>query len=173
MSDFKFTVSEAEYQALMRKMEQLADVDKKPVLRKAYKSGGKILITAGKSSFLEKNKKKTGNLYRSFTSKMKKKNSGILIGFRRGIGLGNHAHLIDRGTTHRFTQNPYVDKLGRHYPAGLYRGKIDAAGIGSRGRGKTGKTFFWSNVVQMKGEDAMKRIVDAVYDAIEEIKNRN
>lgn len=156
MSDFKFTVSEAEYQALIRKMEELADVDKKPVLRKAYKSGGQILIKAGKSSFLEKNKKKTGNLYRSFTSKMKKKNRGILIGFRRGVGLGNHAHLIDKGTTYRFTKKGY------------YRGKIDDAS-----NGKTGKTFFWSNVVQMKGEDAMKRIVDAVYDAIEEIKNRN
>lgn len=156
MSDFKFTVSETEYQALIRKMEELADVDKKPVLRKAYKSGGQILITAGKSSFLEKNKKKTGNLYRSFTSKMKKKNSGILIGFRRGKGLGNHAHLIDKGTTHRFTKKGY------------YRGKID-----DTTNGKTGKTYFWSNVVQMKGEDAMDRIINAVYDAIEEIKNRN
>lgn len=156
MSGFKFTVSENEYRAVLRKLEELADVDKKPVLKKAYKQGGQVLITAGKSSFLEKNKKKTGNLYRSFTSKMKKKNGGILIGFRRGIGLGNHAHLIDRGTVDRYTKRGY------------YRGKID-----DTTNGKTGKTFFWSEVVQMKGEDAMNRIVNAVYDAIEEIKNRN
>ena len=59
-SDFKFSLNEAEYKAVIRKIEELADVDKKPVLRKAYKSGGQILITAGKTSFLSKNKKKTG-----------------------------------------------------------------------------------------------------------------
>ena len=155
-SDFKFSLNEAEYKAVIRKLEELADVDKKPVLRKAYKSGGQILITAGKTSFLSKNKKKTGNLYKSFTSKMKKKNGGILIGFRRGKGLGNHAHLIDRGTVDRYTKRGY------------YRGKIeDTTG------GKTGKTFFWTEVVQAKGEEAMERIMDAVFDAVEEIKNRN
>ena len=156
MSGFKFSISEAEYQAVIRKLEELADVNKKPVLKQAYKQGGQIMITAGKSSFLEKNKKKTGNLYKSFTSKMKKKNSGILIGFRRGKGLGNHAHLIDKGTTHRFTQKGY------------YRGKID-----DTTNGKTGKTYFWSKVVDAKGQDAMNMIIDAVYDAIEQIKNRN
>lgn len=168
MGQFKFTLNEEEYQAVIRKIEQLADVEKKPVLRKAYKEGGQILITAGKSSFLSKNKKKTGNLYRSFTTKMKKKNSGILVGFRRGIGLGNHAHLIDKGTTHRWTLKPYTDKLGRRFPAGMYRGRINEPT-----NGKTGKTFFWSDVVAAKGQDAMNRIMDAVYDAVEEIKNRN
>lgn len=156
MSDFKFTVSEADYRALMRSLEELADIKKKPIIRQAYKSGGQILISAGKASFLSRNKKKTGNLYNSFTSKMKKKNSGILIGFRRGKGLGNHAHLIDRGTVDRYTKKGY------------YRGRIDGTNAG-----KTGKTLFWTSVVESRGQEAMNRIVSAIYDAIDEIKSRN
>lgn len=171
--DFKFTVNEADYRALMLKMQELADVNKAPVIKQAYRQGSQILIAAGKSSFLSNNKKKSGNLYRSFTNSFKKKNSGVLVGFKRGKNAGNHAHLIDKGTTHRYTKKAYVDKLGRHYPAGLYRGKIDHAGAGSRGREKTGATYFWSYVVQAKGQEAMNRIVDAIYDAINEIKSRN
>lgn len=154
MGQFKFSLNEAEYQAVMRKLGELSKVEQKPVLKKAYKSGGQILITAGKTSFLEKNKKKTGNLYRSFTSQYKKKNSGILIGFRRGKGLGNHAHLIDKGTVDRYTKKGY------------FRGRIDGTE-----HGKTGKTFFWSDVVQLRGQEAMDRIMQAVYDAVEDIKN--
>lgn len=158
MSDFKFSLDEAQYRAIMRKLDELADVEKKPVLRKAYKQGGQILIQAGKSSFLSKNKKVTGNLYRSFTSKYKKKNSGILIGFRRGKGLGNHAHLINYPTQERYTKKGY------------YRGRIYEAGPGRNGYMKTGATYFWSDVVQIKGQEAMDRIMDAVYDAVDEIK---
>lgn len=159
-NNFKFTVNEADYRALMLKMQELGDINKTPVIKQAYRQGSKILITAGKSSFLSNNKKKTGNLYRSFTNSFKKKNSGVLVGFKRGKNAGNHAHLIDKGTTDRYTKKK------------LYRGKIDRAGAGSRGREKTGATYFWSYIVQAKGQEAMNRIVDAIYDAINEIKNR-
>lgn len=156
MGQFKFSLNEAEYRAVLKKIEELSEIEKKPVIRKAYKAGGQILITAGKSSFLAKNRKKTGNLYRSFTSKLKKKNSGILVGFRRGVGLGNHSHLIDRGTTDRYTKKGY------------YRGRIEGTE-----NGKRGATFFWTDVVESRGQEAMDRIMDAIYDAVDEIKNRN
>lgn len=155
MSDFKFSLNEQEYQAVMRKLGELSDAEKKPVIKKAMSQSGRILIAAGKSSFLALNKKKTGNLYRSFTSKFKKKNTGILIGFRRGKGLGNHAHLIDRGTVNRYTKKGY------------FRGRI----AGTE-HGKTGATYFWSDVVRTKGQEAMERIMDAVYEAVDSIKNR-
>lgn len=156
MSGFKFTLNEAEYQAVMRKLGELSEVEKRPVIKASMKQAGSVLINAGKSSFLSRNKKKSGNLYKSFTSKFKKKNTGILIGFRRGKDLGNHAHLIDRGTKDRYTKT------------GEYRGKI----AGTE-RGKTGATYFWSDVVQAKGNEAMERIMEAVFDAVEQIKNRN
>lgn len=154
MGQFKFTLNEQEYQAVVRKLGELSNVEQKGVIRSALKQSGNILINAGKSSFLAKNKKKTGNLYRSFTSQYKKKNSGILIGFRRGKGLGNHAHLINYPTKERWTKKGY------------YRGKI----AGTE-RGKTGATYFWSDVVQVKGNEAMERIMEAVFDAVNQIKN--
>lgn len=153
MGQFKFTLNEQEYQAVVRKLGELSNVEQKGVIRSALKQSGNILINAGKSSFLAKNKKKTGNLYRSFTSQYKKKNTGILIGFRRGKGLGNHAHLIDYGTVDRYTKKGY------------FRGRI--AGTD---HGKTGATYFWSDVVQAKGNEAMERIMEAVFDAVNQIK---
>lgn len=153
MGQFKFTLNEQEYQAVVRKLGELSNVEQKGVIRSALKQSGNILINAGKSSFLAKNKKKTGNLYRSFTSQYKKKNTGILIGFRRGKGLGNHAHLIDYGTVDRYTKKGY------------FRGRI--AGTD---HGKTGATYFWSDVVEAKGNEAMERIMEAVFDAVNQIK---
>ena len=153
MGQFKFTLNEQEYQAVMRKLGQLSNVEQQGVIRSALKQSGNILINAGKSSYLARNKKKTGNLFRSFTSQYKKKNTGILIGFKRGPGMGNHAHLIDRGTTERYTKRGY------------YRGKI-----ASTGGGKTGATYFWTDVVETKGNEAMDRIMEAVFDAVNQIK---
>lgn len=161
--DFKFSVSEADYVRIQRALEEMSEIEKDAVVKSGLKQGGDILLVAGKASFLEKNKKKTGNLYRAFTKnlKTKKKNtSGILVGFKRGKGKGNHSHLIDKGTTHRFTKKGY------------YRGKIDSAGIGSRGRQKTGKTYFWSSVANAKGQEAMDRVTKAIYRAIEAITGR-
>ena len=170
--DFKFTVKESDYIRITRALEQMSDIEQHTILKRSYKEGSAMLLVAGKASFLAHNKKYKGNLYRSFTDKLKtkKKNiGGVLVGFKRGKGKGNHSHLIDKGTTHRFTKKAYVDKLGRHYPAGLYRGKIDQAGIGSRGRMKTGATYFWSKVAEQKGPEAMNNIAQAIYRAIEAI----
>lgn len=156
MSGFKFTIDEAEYNAIVRKLDELAKPEQAKAIKTALRREGNVIIAAGKSSFKSKNKSKTGNLYRSFTSKMKRKNTGTLIGFRRGKRLGNHAHLIDKGTVDRYTKR------------GAYRGRIDRPD-----NGKRGKTFFWSDVVQVKGPEAIDNLMNAVYDAVEEIKRRS
>lgn len=159
--DFVFEVNEAEYARLTSAMEQLSEIEQSAVIKHGLKQGSTMLLTAGKTSFLSKNKKKTGNLFRAFTDKLNKKKKGIVgtyVGFKRGAGKGNHSHLIDKGTTHRFTKKGY------------YRGKIDQAGVGSRGRKKTGKTFFWSSVVEQRGDDAMRRVTDAIFRALNAIK---
>lgn len=161
--DFKFSVSEADYVRIQRAFEEMSEIEKNIIIKSSLKEGGDILLVAGKASFLAKNKKKTGNLYRAFTKnlKSKKKNvSGILVGFKRGAGKGNHSHLINYPTNHRYTKKGY------------YRGKIDKSGAGSRGRMKTGATYFWSSVVEAKGGESMDKITQAIYRAIEAIKGR-
>lgn len=159
--DFVFEVNEAQYARLERALENLSEIEQSTVIKQGLKQGSTMLLTAGKTSFLSKNKKKTGNLFRAFTDKLNKKKKGIVgtyVGFRRGKNKGNHSHLIDKGTTHRFTKKGY------------YRGKIDQAGAGKRkGYTKTGKTFFWSSVVEQRGDDAMKRVTDAIFRALNAI----
>lgn len=159
--DFKFSVNEADYARIMRAFEEMADIEKNYIVQRGFKQGSQMLLIAGKASFLAKNKKVTGNLFRSFTDKLKKKKKnigGIYVGFKRGKGLGNHSHLIDSGTTHRFTKQGY------------YRGKIDQAGIGSRGRKKTGKTYFWRSVAEAKGPEAMNQVTNAIFRVIAAIR---
>lgn len=158
MSDFKFSINETEYARLKKALGQLTELEQNDLIKKGYKEGSQMLITAGKASFLTKNKKVRGNLYRSFTDKLKKKrkgSSGILVGFKRGAGKGNHSHLIDRGTVDRYTKKGY------------YRGRIQGTE-----RGKTGATYFWTNTVELTGQEAMYRVVDAIHDAINEIISR-
>lgn len=158
MGDFKFIVNEGDYARIMSGLKELSEIEQNVVIQHAFKQGGDMLLIAGKASFLAKNKKKTGNLLRSFTKNLKKKKkntSGILVGFKRGKGKGNHSHLIDKGTTHRYTKKGY------------YRGKID-----DTSNGKTGKTFFWSSVVHAKGQEAMNKVVHAIYRAIEAITGK-
>lgn len=158
--NFKFTVKESDYIRITRALEEMSDIEQHAILKRSYKQGSAMLLVAGKASFLAHNKKHKGNLYRSFTDKLKtkKKNiGGVLVGFKRGKGKGNHSHLIDKGTTHRFTKKGY------------YRGKIDGTEIGSTGKPKTGKTYFWSKVAEQKGPEAMNNIAQAIYRAIEAI----
>ena len=159
--DFVFSVNETDYARIQRAFDEMADIEKNYIVQRSFKQGDQILLAAGKASFLSKNKKVTGNLFRSFTDKLKKRKknlTGSYVGFKRGKGLGNHSHLIDSGTTHRFTKQGY------------YRGKIDQAGIGSRGRKKTGKTYFWRSVAEAKGPEAMKLVTNAIFRAIEAIR---
>ena len=159
--DFVFSVKDTDYIKIKGALEKLSDVEQSTVLKQGFKQGSNMLLVAGKASFLAKNKKKTGNLYRAFTDKLNKKKKGIVgtyVGFKRGAGKGNHAHLINYPTQHRFTKKGY------------YRGKIDQAGVGSRGRKKTGATYFWSSVVETKGDDAMKRVTDSIYRYLNAIK---
>jgi hypothetical protein len=159
--DFVFEVSEGDYARISSALDKLSHIDRNVVIKHGLKKGSQMMLNAGKTSFLSKNRKKTGNLLRSFTDKLNQKKkgiTGIFVGFKRGKGKGNHSHLIDKGTTERYTKS------------GAYRGKIDVAGMGKNGYRKVGKTFFWSSVVSSKGNEAMKNVTDAIYRALDAIR---
>jgi hypothetical protein len=154
--DFVFSIKESDYARITSALAKLSEIESSVVIKQGLKRGSALLLSAGKASFLARNKKKTGNLYRSFTDSFKKKKkslTGIFVGFKRGAGKGNHSHLIDRGTTHRYTKS------------GAYRGKIDEAG-----GGKTGKTHFWTDTANSKGSTAMQSVVNAIYRYLDAIK---
>ena len=101
-----------------------------------------------------RNKKKTGNLSKSFKTSSSKKKVVAYAGFSRsGIHKGNHAHLVDRGTVKRWTKKGY------------YRGSV------SKNQPQKG-TNFWTDSVMAQGPKAMENLKDTIYNELAKITNR-
>ena len=142
----------------LQKMEALLDgyskVDQNAIIQNALRQGMQVIVTEGQSNLATRNKKKTGNLARSFKMATNKKKAYSLGGFKRGKDGGAHAHLIDRGTDERWTKN------------GAYRGSI------SKGNPNHG-SMFWTNAVETKGQEGLNTLMNAIYNTLNTINQRN
>ena len=110
------------------------------------------IIDAGKANLASRNKEKTGNLKKSFGIRVNKSKAYALGGHRRPAGA--HSYLIDRGTKKRYTAKGY------------YRGSI------SRNSPQHG-TLYWTDAVNSNGEKALNSLMNAIYQALDEIRRRN
>lgn len=152
--DFTFELDEKDYQALQNMLAGIADVDKRRAIMGALLQGAKAIAKVGKSNLRNRNKKKTGNLLGSITTKAIRKVASAYAGFKRsGARKGNHAHLVDRGTAKRWTKK------------GAYRGSVSKRAV------YTG-TQFWTSAVQGEGPAAIKRVTDVIYDELDKITSR-
>ena len=142
----------------LRKMEAILDgyskVDQSSIIQGALKKGMEVIVTEGQANLAARNKKKTGNLARSFKMTTNKRKAYSLGGFKRGKDGGAHAHLIDRGTAERWTRK------------GAYRGSI------SKGNPNHG-SLFWTSAVETKGQEGLQTLMTAIYDTINTINQRN
>lgn len=123
-------------------ISELSDIDKNKTVKKGLGQASKYLVNKGKSNL--KNIK-SGNLYNSLISKVKRKRLGALAGFG---SLGKHAHLIDSGTDKRYTAR------------GFYRGQI--AG-----------NNFWTNTVNTNYNQSLELLYDSIENAVNKITERN
>lgn len=82
-------------------INDLSDVDRNKTIKKGLRKATKFLVTEGKSNIKVR---KSGNLYKSVTNKLKRRKLGALAGFD---SLGRHAHLVDSGTANRYTSRGY------------------------------------------------------------------
>lgn len=156
--DLSFELDEKDYQSMMAILKGMDDVDKAKAIQYALKEGMQIIVSEGKHNLSSRNGVKTGNLKKSFAIKVNKKKAYSLGGFRRSsrkenIAGGNHSYLVDRGTDERWTKK------------GAYRGSV------SRGNPKHG-SMYWTDAVNSQGEHALNRLMDAIWEALEDIKNR-
>lgn len=152
--NFSFTFSEKDYNALLSMLGNISEVDKSAAITNALRRGTRNIISGGKRNLASRNKKKTGNLAKSFKSTSSKKKVVAYAGFGRSGGYkGNHAHLIDRGTTKRWTKRK------------LYRGSI------SKARPYKG-SHFWTDSVMTMGPKAMKNLNNAIYQELAKITRR-
>lgn len=129
---FTFTLDEKTFQKFENLLHSIASIEQKQEVTSSLRGAVTYIIMIGKKNFKKSHKNKTGNLYRSFTKRVKKSKrfsqNASYAGFKRnanknknngGIASGNHAHLIDRGTGKRWrykTNKGYTGSVSRNMP---------------------------------------------------------
>lgn len=137
--DFQFDGYD-DLRTLLNNLEVL--VEKKEITE-GEKAAARYLITKGRERLKTRLKKShSNNLMRSFTYRMRKKNAGVLVGFKRPEGSA--AHLVDKGTKDRITAR------------GANRGSI------------TGNNF-WSDTRTNDSDKAMEIMMNAIEASIDKI----
>lgn len=152
--ELTIVLDEKDLQKMNAVLDGYSKVDQNTIIQNALRQGMQVIVTEGQANLATRNKRKTGNLARSFKMTTNKKKAYSLGGFKRGKDGGAHAHLIDRGTDKRFTRK------------GAYRGSI-SKGNPNHGSG------FWTDAVETKGQEGLNTLMDAIYDAINTINQRN
>lgn len=122
-----------------------------------YKAGGRIRL---RKELLNNAKTKlgrnTGNLMGSFKSFVYRVKPGAMVGFRRGLGGGNHAHLVDRGT--RLRPHPKTSNSGWMY--------------NTIGKSAKNGVQFWTNTFDQDSPKAYSRLLAGVGRAVNRINSK-
>lgn len=131
-------------------LNQLSEIQRDAVVQKGLSDGAGIIRRETNKNMRHLVQKRKGNLYGSLTKKkVGKASKGDVryqIGFRRPKGAA--AHLIDKGTTERFTKK------------GAYRGRVTPR-------------LFHTMSVERKGDEALKRVAESIQISIDRIMSRN
>lgn len=140
---------------VLQEVQHFPEVDKGTT--ESLKLGARYLIRKGKLRLRQRmksgSKGVTGNLLNSFKFRIKKKNKGVLTGFKGGKGGGNHSWLIDQGTKDRWTRKGY------------FRGRVHRkTGIGNK---------FWSDTRTQEVNNAMRIVLIKLQETINNIRSRN
>ena len=161
--NFTFELDKKDEKRLDNILDGLEKVDRDAVVQSALVSGMQMIVNAGKQNLAARNKRKTGNLAKSFTVKTYKKKMYTLGGFKRsapkkGLKGGNHSYLVDMGTEKR----KYINK----------NGKIHKTGAVSKIMPNLG-SFFWTDAVYTEGPKAQAGLMNSVYNAVADIIDKN
>ena len=149
-----FTFSEREYAMLQQILGNISDVDKRMAITNTLKRATRNIVLGGKKNLASRNKVKSGNLSKSFKTTSSRKRVVAYAGFSRsGANKGNHAHLVDRGTTKRWTKK------------GRYTGSV------SKGQPNKG-TNFWTDSVMAQGPKAMENLKETIFKELAKITSR-
>lgn len=156
--DLTITLEQRDVEHFNRILGNMKNVEGTQEVKSALNTGISLIMNTGKANLAARNKKKTGNLSRSFRKSVQK--SAAYAGFKRATVNGknkneggNHAHLIDRGTAKRWTKS------------GHYTGSV------SKNSPNTG-TLFWTNAVESQGPAARDTLMQGIYDALQKITHR-
>lgn len=132
-------------------VDELKAVDRNKAIRGGMIEGARVLVRIGKNNLRSRNDEHTGNLLQSMRWKSARNSLAVYAGFERSYkfealkGVGNHAHLVDRGTKDRYTKKGY------------FRGKMPAS-------------YFWTDTRNEGGGEAMRSIEKGIINMVENLK---
>ena len=151
MSDIKVEIKNIE--RVYALVDELKGVDRNRAIRSGMIQGAKVFTRLGRKNLRARNDEHTGNLLQSMRWKSARNSLAVYAGFERSYkfealkGVGNHAHLVDRGTKDRYTKKGY------------YRGKMPAS-------------YFWTDTRNEGGGEAMRSIEKGIINMVENLKMR-
>lgn len=144
-------VKQIDREVITSLVNSLENFEKDKAIKEGLNSAGNTLKSGGISRLRQRmksgSKGVTGNLQRSIIVKPKRNKPGVLTGFKRGEGGGNHAHLVDRGTKKR--PHPLTGNSGI-MPA----------------------NHFWIDTEMQDGDKAINKVYEGVERAVERMKSR-
>lgn len=149
MSDIKVEIKNIE--RVYALVDDLKGVDRNRAIRSGMIQGAKVFTRLGRKNLRARNDEHTGNLLQSMRWKSARNSLAVYAGFERSYkfealkGVGNHAHLVDRGTKDRYTKKGY------------YRGKMPAS-------------YFWTDTRNEGGGEAMRSIEKGIINMVENLK---
>jgi hypothetical protein len=137
-----------DFDKVYRLIDGLSDIDKDKSIKSGLRAASNVFINAGRANLKARMKDKkgvSGNLGKSFVSKLKRSSLGALAGFN---GNGNHSYLIDMGTENRTTKS------------GANRGKVTA-------------NNFWTDAIRSNETNAIAKVYEGIERGVTRILNRN
>ena len=149
MSDIRIEIKDIERMYAL--VDELRNVDKNKALKSGMIEGAKVFTRLGRKNLRARNDEHTGNLLKSMRWKAARRSVSVYAGFERSYkfqalkGVGNHAHLVDRGTKIRKTK------------AGKNRGIMPAS-------------YFWTDTRNEGGGEALRRIEIGIRKMVENLK---
>lgn len=132
-------------------VDELKGVDKNKAVKGGLIQGAKVFVRIGKRNLRSRNDEHTGNLLRSMRWKSARNSLSVYAGFERSYkfqalkGVGNHAHLVDRGTKERYTKKGYR-------------------------RGIMPASYFWTDSRNEGGGEAIRRIETGIKNMVDNLK---
>lgn len=150
MSDIKVEIKNIE--RVYALVDELKGVDRNKAIRSGMIQGAKVFTRLGRKNLRARNDEHTGNLLQSMRWKSARNSLAVYAGFERSYkfqalkGVGNHAHLVDRGT-----------KEYRKTKKGKNRGQMPAS-------------YFWTDTRNEGGGEAMRHIERGVRNMVDSLK---
>lgn len=151
MANFSVTMDTRSMLILEAQLARLAEFEKQEVVARGVRKATAIVKEEGQKNLTNE---KTGILKKSFTTSVDKKKLKGYAGFIRRKGYhGAIAHLIDRG--HKIC---FKDPLGKRRKKPI--------------KNRTEGTFFWTNAVESKRNEAMRTMAEFIQNTIKRLLNR-